>query len=163
MWGSLSWGIFLHIVGLSSGIKCYDCNKKDRFREMPCPGPLEEYPTSRACRVVALSTGEVVQQTVTPTELCSPKDIFRLKLNIARQYRDGAGQVHCCYTDGCNRDPSTALGSIEDQRYPSHYQPVQSNQLKKLEQFAKSPEMARSTRWLFVQRKQNNAKSCMEQ
>ena len=34
MWGSLSWGIFLHIVGLSSGIKCYDCNKKDRFREM---------------------------------------------------------------------------------------------------------------------------------
>ena len=34
MWGSLSWGILLHIVSLSSGIKCYDCNKKDRFREM---------------------------------------------------------------------------------------------------------------------------------
>ena len=30
----------------------------------PCPGPLVEYPTSRACRVVALSTGEVVQQVV---------------------------------------------------------------------------------------------------
>ena len=137
----------------------------------PCPGPLVEYPTSRACRVVALSTGEVVQQvvaimmmvmmtmittadsewtlkvsenlrqktllsylvkrlqkiieilvwtwtrpkitifnlylpkiflliltiktyfqTVTPTELCSPKDVFRLRLNIAKQYRDGAGQ-----------------------------------------------------------------------
>ena len=34
-------------------------------------------------------------QTVTPTELCSPKDVFRLKLNIARQYRDGAGGCDC--------------------------------------------------------------------
>ena len=116
-------GVLLHMVGSSVGIQCYDCNKKDRFREMvrvvkntlagllygrkqqvyvhachfllmtslfrwlimiltnslscrapyddhtynnhsdqPCPGPLVEYPTSRACRVVALSTGEVVQQ-----------------------------------------------------------------------------------------------------
>ena len=125
MWGSLSFGVLLHMVGSSVSIQCYDCNKKDRFREMvraspcnciyvcwcnvdsdgdggnlgprvlvhliilitshaltghdhhdhphhdphdqehpdqPCPGPLVEYPTSRACRVVALSTGEVVQQ-----------------------------------------------------------------------------------------------------
>jgi len=119
------------MVGSSVSIQCYDCNKKDRFREMPCPGPLVEYPTSRACRVVALSTGEVVQQTVTPTELCSPKDVFRLRLNIAKQYRDGAGEVHCCYTDGCNQDVGTALSSIENKKYPSHYQqPVKSSQLK---------------------------------
>ena len=31
-------------------------------------------------------------QTVTPTELCSPKDVFRLRLNIAKQYRDGSGE-----------------------------------------------------------------------
>ena len=47
----------------------------------------------------------------------------------------------------------------KDKAYPIHPRSF----LQKLEQFAKSPEMARSTRWLFVQRKQNNAKSCMEQ
>ena len=124
----------------------YDDHNYNNHSDQPCPGPLVEYPTSRACRVVALSTGEVVQQvsmvgvhgdhgdhgrtlhwrscstgediitminmmgkcnddydddgnkcfqTVTPTELCSPKDVFRLKLNIARQYRDGAGGCDC--------------------------------------------------------------------
>ena len=34
--------------------------------------------------------------------------------------------------------------------------------LQKLEQFAKSAEIARSTRRLFAQRKQNNAKSCRD-
>ena len=34
MWGSLSFGVVLHMVGSSVSIQCYDCNKKDRFREM---------------------------------------------------------------------------------------------------------------------------------
>ena len=34
MWGSLRLGVVLHMVGSSVSIQCYDCNKKDRFREM---------------------------------------------------------------------------------------------------------------------------------
>ena len=34
MWGGLSLGVVLHMVGSSASIQCYDCNKKDRFREM---------------------------------------------------------------------------------------------------------------------------------
>ena len=40
----------------------YDDHTYNNHSDQPCPGPLVEYPTSRACRVVALSTGEVVQQ-----------------------------------------------------------------------------------------------------
>ena len=40
----------------------YDDHNYNNHSDQPCPGPLVEYPTSRACRVVALSTGEVVQQ-----------------------------------------------------------------------------------------------------
>ena len=47
----------------------------------------------------------------------------------------------------------------KDKAYPIRPRPF----LQKLEQFAKSADIARSTRWLFVQRKQNNAKSCREQ
>ena len=42
----------------------YDDHTYNNHSDQPCPGPLVEYPTSRACRVVALSTGEVVQQVV---------------------------------------------------------------------------------------------------
>ena len=46
----------------------------------------------------------------------------------------------------------------EDKAYPIHPRSF----LQKLKQFAKSAEIARSTRRLFVQRKQNNAKSCRD-
>lgn len=39
MWGSLSLGVLLHMVGSSVSIQCYDCNKKDRFREMVRASP----------------------------------------------------------------------------------------------------------------------------
>ena len=53
---SLSW---------SSGHDHWSISSNFDHPHQPCPGPLVEYPTSRACRVVALSTGEVVQQVVT--------------------------------------------------------------------------------------------------
>ena len=34
MWEMLSLGVVLQMVGFSVSIQCYDCNKKDRFREM---------------------------------------------------------------------------------------------------------------------------------
>ena len=85
----------------------------------PCPGPLVNYPSSTACRVSALGNGTVIEQTVTPSNLCDPGDIHSFLLGIARKYRVGDGQVSCCYTSGCNIDIVTARGSFESQDIPS--------------------------------------------
>ena len=77
------------------------------------------YPSSTACRVSALGNGTVIEQTVTPSNLCDRGDIHSFLLGIARKYRVGDGQVSCCYTSGCNIDIVTARGSFESQDIPS--------------------------------------------
>ena len=44
-----------------------------------------DYPTSTACRVSALGDGTVIEQTVTPSNLCDPADIRSFLLGIARR------------------------------------------------------------------------------
>ena len=34
MWGCLGVGVVLHLVRTVVSIQCYDCNKKDRFKEI---------------------------------------------------------------------------------------------------------------------------------
>ena len=44
-----------------------------------------DYPSSTACRVSALGDGTVIEQTVTPSNLCDPGDIKSFLLGIARR------------------------------------------------------------------------------
>ena len=60
----------------------------------PCPGDLVDYPSSTACRVSALGDGTVIEQTVTPSNLCDPGDIKSFLLGIAR--RSGADAIIIC-------------------------------------------------------------------
>ena len=58
-----------------------------------CPGQLLNYPKSYACRISTLGDGTIVEQTVTPVELCDFRDIQMFKLRIAKKYRVGDGKV----------------------------------------------------------------------
>ena len=44
----------------------------------PCPGQLVDYPSSTACRIAVLGDNSIVEQTVTPSNLCAAKNIHRL-------------------------------------------------------------------------------------
>ena len=83
-------------------LQCFHCNEMDRNYQK-CPG-LEPvtYPGSQACRLLALSDGTVVQQDVSPLELCLDHHITSLKRMIARKFGDGQASVICCFTDSCN-------------------------------------------------------------
>jgi len=95
-----------------TGIQCFSCNLMDRREERNCPGGhLELHPGSVACRLLALSNGSVVQQMVTPLELCSERHRAVLKRRIAKKFGDGDGAVECCYTDGCNKDLEMSVQS----------------------------------------------------
>ena len=55
-----------------NGINCYSCNMMDKRNKVDCPGKqMTLYQGSVACRILALSDGSIVQQMVTPFELCS--------------------------------------------------------------------------------------------
>ena len=58
----------------------------------PCPGDLETYPSSTACRISELADGTVIEQTVTPNDLCDADDLHMFLLGIARKYRVGDGE-----------------------------------------------------------------------
>ena len=124
----------------------------DHYTGQPCPGRLVDYPSSTACRVSALGDGTVIEQTVTPSDLCDPGDIKSFLLGIARRscphypelvtcynvimirYRVGDGQVSCCYTSGCNKDIGTARGSFESQSIPFRQEAFKKQSLIKVSQ-----------------------------
>ena len=94
-------------------IQCYDCIRDHKihqkvrcciaeegkliiivyiFHGQSCPGELKNYPKSYACRISTLGESldyKIVEQTVTPVELCDIKDIQMFKLRIAKKYRVG--------------------------------------------------------------------------
>ena len=120
----------------------------------PCPGQLVDYPSSTACRIAVLGDNSIVEQTVTPSNLCAAKNIhrsglitlhyyshiyYRFQLGIARKYRV-AGRVSCCYTSGCNKDIFSAIGSVETQAVPSPSEAFQTRPLLQVRDF-KSIEM----------------------
>ena len=123
----------------------------------PCPGQLVDYPSSTACRIAVLGDNSIVEQTVTPSNLCAAKNIHRLdsglvtcsllfpypfisymyyrfQLGIARKYRV-AGRVSCCYTSGCNKDIFSAMGSVETQAVPSPSEAFQTRPLLQVRDF----------------------------
>lgn len=51
------------------------------------------YHSSTACRIHTLGDGSIIEQTVTPTDLCDPDDIARFLLGIAKKYRVGDGKI----------------------------------------------------------------------
>ena len=59
----------------------------------PCPGDLEDYPSSTACRISELGDGTIIEQTVTPNDLCDEDDLHMFLLGIARKYRVGDGNL----------------------------------------------------------------------
>ena len=66
------------------------------FHGQSCPGELKNYPKSYACRISTLGESldyKIVEQTVTPVELCDIKDIQMFKLRIAKKYRVGDGKT----------------------------------------------------------------------
>ena len=64
------------------------------FKLQPCPGELEDYPSSTACRISELGDGTVIEQTVTPNDLCDADDLHSFLLGIARKYRVGDGKYN---------------------------------------------------------------------
>ena len=93
-------------------IQCYDCIRDHKIHQkvkmlsdnpsfyiflvQSCPGELKNYPKSYACRISTLGesqSNKIVEQTVTPVELCDIKDIQMFKLRIAKKYRVGDGKT----------------------------------------------------------------------
>ena len=66
-------------------ISCFTCNMMDNNNYHSCPGTLTSFPGSSACRVMALSNGTVVQQAVSPVELCQPAHLASLKRAVAKE------------------------------------------------------------------------------
>merc|ERR1719410_3164950 len=126
-------GAILQCLEVAFPIQCYDCIRDHPVNPKPCPGQLVDYPTSTACRVSALGDGTVIEQTVTPSNLCDAADIRSFLLGIARRYRVGDGQVSCCYTSGCNKDIVTARGSYESQSIPFRQEAFKKQSLIKAE------------------------------
>ena len=101
---------FNDVLLVSYPIQCYSCIKDHKinikvinhsqtlFKELsctkfqPCPGDLETYPSSTACRISELADGTVIEQTVTPNDLCDADDLHMFLLGIARKYRVGDGE-----------------------------------------------------------------------
>ena len=102
-------------------IQCYDCIRDHKIHQkvkmvsdnpsfyiflvQSCPGELKNYPKSYACRISTLgesrsNNNKIVEQTVTPVELCDIKDIQMFKLRIAKKYRVGDGKDFQCLTFG---------------------------------------------------------------
>ena len=70
----------------ASQITCFTCNLMDSQNYQPCPGAAPTaFPGSAACRVMSLSNGTVVQQAVTPVELCRPRHLSNLKRGVAKE------------------------------------------------------------------------------
>ena len=66
-------------------ISCFTCNMMDNNNYRSCPGTATSFPGSSACRVMALSNGTVVQQVVSPVELCQPAHLASLKRAVAKE------------------------------------------------------------------------------
>ena len=77
---------------VTESIQCYDCIKDHPIHPKKCPGQLLNFQSSTACRISTLGDGTVIEQTVTPTDLCDDDDIQRFLLGIARKYRVGNGE-----------------------------------------------------------------------
>ena len=79
-----------------------------------CPASeLSVFPGSSACRLLALSDGTVVQQDVTPVELCQDKHVDNLRRVVAKKFGDGRGTVTAQVTStGCLKKHSTDLTLI---------------------------------------------------
>ena len=61
-------------------------------RDQNCPGSeAAPFPGSRACRLLALGDGSVVQQDVTPEDLCTEQHAASLRRMVARRFGDGQG------------------------------------------------------------------------
>ena len=52
-------------------------------------------------------------QTVSPVSLCGANHYAALKRGIARKFRDGEGEVTCCFSNGCNLNLELAKESLE--------------------------------------------------
>ena len=81
-----------------AGEREVDNDSFDIFLLQSCPGELKNYPKSYACRISTLgesraNNNKIVEQTVTPVELCDIKDIQMFKLRIAKKYRVGDGKT----------------------------------------------------------------------
>ena len=72
-------------VGGETEISCFTCNVMDNNNYRSCPGTASSFPGSSACRVMALSDGTVVQQVVSPVELCQPAHLASLKRAVAKE------------------------------------------------------------------------------
>ena len=66
-------------------ISCFTCNMMDNNNYRSCPGTATSFPGSSACRVMALSNGTVVQQAVSPVELCQSTHLASLKRAVAKE------------------------------------------------------------------------------
>ena len=70
----------------ASQINCFTCNVMDTNNYQSCPGTqATAFPGSAACRVMSLSNGTVVQQVVSPVELCKAKHLSNLKRGVAKE------------------------------------------------------------------------------
>ena len=50
---------------------------------------------------------------MSPETLCSQKHYATLKRGIAKRFRDGEGEVTCCFSNGCNLNMELARQSLQ--------------------------------------------------
>ena len=83
---------------------------------------------------------------MSPESLCSQKHYAALKRGIAKRFRDGKGEVTCCYSNGCNLSLELARQSLQILERPMKSHEIVSIQ-QKAENIArlKQIEFARNT------------------
>ena len=82
--------------------------------------------------------------------LCGQVHYAALKRGIAKRFRDGEGEVTCCYSNGCNLDLELARQSLQFLERPMESQEIVSIQqkaeniarLKEIEMVRKFPVIA---------------------
>ena len=78
---------------------------------------------------------------MSPVTLCAENHYATLKRGIAKRFRDGEGEVTCCFSNGCNLNLELARQSLQILERPMREEEILSIQ-QKAENIAKLKQIA---------------------